>query len=306
MSTMRLDLKVGWDCNNNCVQCPTAKRKSDSATQEFTLDALKQIILQNKHCSQFTITGGEPTIRNDLDEICHFIKEICNAKIILQTNGRRLGDEQYLKALEPFIDDFFVSFHSFSKNHHNKTTGQPESWDETIHGIIHLLNNFPHKLITHTVVTKINLETLAKTFDFLHQIGVGRRALSFPHPAENAYKYFGLVIPSLTEVKSVLDYIIKNYSDGLLINDFPACYLHPYRKHVEAALNSYKPISFQDDVCIEPLNGIQIKTANEIIAECMAKSEKCLKCCYNNRCDGIWKEYLEKYDDLIPIEGICE
>ena len=89
---MNFDLKVGFSCNNKCVHCVIEDKAKyrDLYTQEI-FDIIKNEVKDE----DITLTGGEPTIRNDFLDILKFIKNNTNSKIILQTNGRKFKDEKF-------------------------------------------------------------------------------------------------------------------------------------------------------------------------------------------------------------------
>ena len=76
-------------CNLHCVGCysfiedrNTSKKLSCDEIKKI-LDGLKQVGVQ-----KIVISGGEPFIRNDLEEICKYAKEVCRFEFLtIITNG---------------------------------------------------------------------------------------------------------------------------------------------------------------------------------------------------------------------------
>lgn len=93
-----LDLKVGFSCNNNCrfcVQGNKRKKYGDKSTAE-----LKKLLRKGaKGHDRLILTGGEPTIREDLPELVGFAKEIGFKQIQIQTNGRRFAYRDFCEEL---------------------------------------------------------------------------------------------------------------------------------------------------------------------------------------------------------------
>ena len=62
---MRIDLKLGYTCNNNCMFCinPMSERKMNKTFQEIKKELDDYI---KSDIDVFNITGGEPFIRQDI------------------------------------------------------------------------------------------------------------------------------------------------------------------------------------------------------------------------------------------------
>ncbi|MBN1591770.1 MAG: glycosyltransferase [Candidatus Coatesbacteria bacterium] len=76
-------------CNNRCNYCFNWQRQDESAKrQELTLDEIRKVSKSLGHIKYLAITGGEPTLRDDIPEICEAFYKNNSAHIInMHTNG---------------------------------------------------------------------------------------------------------------------------------------------------------------------------------------------------------------------------
>ena len=99
-SSESLTITLTHDCNNSCSFCYLPERK----TNEKTIDEIK------KEISGFSgklirLSGGEPTLRNDLHEIIRFASHVGKETCLL-TNGIILSNPEYVNELENAGLDF--------------------------------------------------------------------------------------------------------------------------------------------------------------------------------------------------------
>jgi molybdenum cofactor biosynthesis enzyme MoaA len=87
-------IDVTHQCNMNCKNCYIPNRDIPDMDIDKMLDAIAKF---PKRCN-IRIIGAEPTVRNDLPEICSAIKASGHRQILL-TNGLRLGNNNYAKKL---------------------------------------------------------------------------------------------------------------------------------------------------------------------------------------------------------------
>lgn len=76
-------------CNLQCKHCSYAARKEEEITNELNLKGIINILdaIIRENPTSITITGGEPMIRQDFEEICNYLNKIYSGQKILMTNG---------------------------------------------------------------------------------------------------------------------------------------------------------------------------------------------------------------------------
>ena len=94
----RLDLKVGFRCNNRCTFCVQGDKRL--TVGDRTTEELKAILRDRREgASGVVFTGGEPTVRDDLCDLVSHAHELGYRPIQVQTNGRRLAYMPFVRAL---------------------------------------------------------------------------------------------------------------------------------------------------------------------------------------------------------------
>lgn len=308
-----LDIKVGWTCNHNCVHCVVSDKKEQTSKQDFTFDEIVDMIDKYPDCNNFTITGGEPTLRKDLPKILKYIKDTHPGSFIdLQTNATGCANEEYAKSIVPYVDCFLVAIHNVDKVKHDHICQMEGAWDITLSGLMNILNNRHigrFTICSQTVITKYNMNDLVDTADFLSDVGVDKITLTFPHAMGNALTGFYDVVPRYSAIEKPMYDILSKYGAKIMTSAFPPCYLRNYNYHIQFAVSEYNMASESYDRCLEIINGVENDYEPDddfkiMIKDDFAKSNKCKECKFNKECLGVWKEYIQYYgdDDIIPIK----
>ncbi len=117
-------LEVSRRCNLSCAFC-----FADGAMEEPGLDELKQAVdtILSRGKALIQLSGGEPSLRDDLPELIRYIKERGADYVQLNSNGLRLGeDEEYVKALsEAGLSFVFLQFDGTRDDVYIKLRGRP-------------------------------------------------------------------------------------------------------------------------------------------------------------------------------------
>ncbi|MBP5394421.1 MAG: radical SAM protein [Candidatus Methanomethylophilaceae archaeon] len=122
------------EVTNHCnLNCPVCFATANGCGYDFhpdmeTIRGMFQTVVDfvdNPRCVQ--ISGGEPTVRDDLPDIVRMAKEMGIEHIEVNTNGVRIAKEpEYLKALaEAGVDDFYFQFDGTDDEIYMKTRGKP-------------------------------------------------------------------------------------------------------------------------------------------------------------------------------------
>lgn len=166
----RMDLAVTYRCNNDCAHCYNARERNfpELNTEQWfaILDQLWALGVPH-----IIFTGGEATLRNDLPELIRHAES--NGQITgLNTNARRLSDEQYVQTLvEAGLDHVQITVESCNEQIHDEMMRARGAFKQTIAGLKNALSSKLY-VMTNTTMLRTNVHTIPDTLDFLAEIGV--------------------------------------------------------------------------------------------------------------------------------------
>lgn len=158
---------LSYKCNNNCQFCvQTDILRNAFLDREFLIFKLNSLITD---INKIIISGGEPFLNKDLNEILDYLKKNnFDGEIEIETNGRLITAYQ----LNNFIEmwgckklKFMVSIHGLEKIH-NAVVLSSSAFLETIKGM-KLVKNAGILLKTNTVIHALNLDSLVNIYKFL-------------------------------------------------------------------------------------------------------------------------------------------
>jgi radical SAM protein with 4Fe4S-binding SPASM domain len=166
----RMDLGITYRCNNECDHCYNGRSRQfpELSTRDWIniLDRLWQIGVPH-----IIFTGGEPTLRNDLDELIRHAEN--NGQITgLNTNGRKLKDPSYVQQLvNAGLDHVQITLESHNPDIHDRMVARQGAWKETTAGIRNVLSSGLY-VMTNTTMLQDNSPFMDQTLDFLAELGV--------------------------------------------------------------------------------------------------------------------------------------
>lgn len=297
----RLDLKLGFGCNNNCVFCAQSHKRSigDRDTEKLK----SELSSARDRCNEVVFTGGEPTIRKDLLELVSHAKNLGYEIIQIQSNGRMFAYMDFCKAIvKAGATEFSPALHGHTKQLHEIQTRCEGSFDQILQGIKNL-RSLDQYVITNTVITKYNYNHLPDIAKLLVELDVSQFQLAFVHPVGNALKNFDIVVPKKSDampfVHRALDIAKKaGYVPGdVMIEAFPFCFMKGYE-------------AFCSETFIPPAEVRDGKYSIGRFEEWRraigkTKFPQCKKCRYDIICEGPWKEYPERLgnEEFVPVPG---
>jgi len=285
----RLDLKLGFACNNNCLSCPQAHRRhlGDLSTAEA-----KELILAGLRDKawELVLTGGEPTVRGDFFELVKFARQNGYQQVQLQTNGRMLSYNSFARqAVNAGVTDFCIGLHSDKAEVHDALTRSPGSFEQAVQGIKNLVE-LKQRVTINSVIHKLDFERLPKRAELAVNLGINQFQLAFIHCVGNAAKNIDLLLPKKSEVMpfvhSALDIAL---AAGLktMVEAYPYCFMAGYEKYCSELYMPRSEIRDAEGV-IEDFDSVRKSSGK-------AKHFKCRECKFDLVCEGPWKEYPEKF-----------
>ena len=155
-------IDLTYRCNNRCVHCYCNLPEHDVAAKrnELTTEEVKKLFacLASLGTLWLLITGGEPLLREDFEEIYMYAKKK-GFLITFFTNGTLIDDKtvELLSKYPPFVVE--ISLYGATKETYEKVTRVKGSYDRCMKGITKIVN----------AGVKLKLKSMALTLN-LHEI----------------------------------------------------------------------------------------------------------------------------------------
>jgi radical SAM protein with 4Fe4S-binding SPASM domain len=176
-----LILFVTDKCNARCRMCFSHEGMSEKKSQRniLSLKDIERLLTHKrlKHLTQFTISGGEPFLREDIEDIIYLYSGLHSySRLTLPTNG--LLTDRILKVMKRFIPNnpmleisMPLTILGVGKNHDEITgvKGHFNTLNETIQAL-QPLRTYPNfKLGGVTVLSSLNQHRMEEITDFFKQ-----------------------------------------------------------------------------------------------------------------------------------------
>jgi pyruvate-formate lyase-activating enzyme len=195
---------LGFSCNNACIFCAQGELRASDAAQdpELRAQALGAAIAAITPAETVAFVGGEPTIHGDLPAWIAAAHARGAARIVVQTNGRRLAYRAYARELAGASSRLTldVALHGSTAPMHDYHTSVPGSFQQTVQGLRNARAEGLRVGVT-TVITRSNFRHLGEIVRVARACGASavRFALAAPHG--RAGRDADRVIPALDMVK---------------------------------------------------------------------------------------------------------
>lgn len=295
----RVDIKTGFNCNNNCLFCVQGWRKDvgNRPTSEIykDLDAAKKT-----DCEGVVFTGGEVTIRNDFLELLRYARDLEFETIQVQSNARRFAYKDFCKkAIEAGMTELGPALHGHIPELHDYLTRSPGSFKQGVQAIKNI-KELGLYVVSNTVIVKPNYRYLPEIAQMFVDLKANQFQFAFVHAVGTAGDNFDQMVPwvSLAEpfIKKGLQIGLDN---GLKVmaEAMPFCVMQGYEKYVSEL---YIPeTEIRDGQSYDPNF---TKTRAE---QGKVKFPQCAECKYDLICEGPWKEYPKNrgHEEFKPVPG---
>lgn len=263
---------VGSYCNNNCTCCKFANKERTRRS----LAEIKKDLKESDGCDSIELIGGEPSLRDDLDEIVSFAREKNFRRIKLRTNGRAFFDaSEVIRAVENGIFLFEIKLYGAHPLEHDVITQVEGSFAETVRGMGNIKNvtgiggkpQSPY-IAMRIPIAKENHQNLSDIIRFLVPLRPDRIILSF----EDVGLSMRQAVPF---VKDAIDMGLANMI-WTFTENIPLCLMQGFEHHVS-----------------------EVYVANEGTS----KNGNCKGCAYSPACQGVLERYTESngFDDFRPV-----
>jgi len=302
-----VEINLGNVCNNRCIFCMVydiGKKKFASAE-----NVRRELDYYGKEgFTSLGFLGGEPTIYPNIIDIVRYANHCGFTEIHMVSNGRMFSNKSFLrKLIDSGVTRFSVSIHSHIESVEDSLTRVPGGFKQKIEGIKNLVYLKKRGLIqqpisANIVINKKNIEHLPGTVDFLYKLGITRFRLNFIRPKGRAMKNFDILVPMYSEVVEPINKTLsltKNRPIKVDIGDIPPCiFSHNYEFiNSDGTLkdNTNLVVSFSDVDAEGNIYKNIIYWENQRKYEFKTKGKQCATCKLSALCEGVWKEYADKF-----------
>lgn len=338
--TRRFDLNLGKRCNLRCQFCYYLDQLKSGQTNDLDTEGVKKVLRLGRKWGKtgVDLTGGEPTIRNDLPELIEYAASIGYQTRCIITNGLVVSDNKKLSRLiEAGLNDILLSLHGHDAKTHDTLVGYPGAYAKVIRAIENAKNSGISTRINHVVNNQnykniMSIAKLASNFspDALNFIVFNptRDAINATHSMPITYK----------EIARYLTEMLTQYDDNftsLNLRHIPFCIIKGFEKNVKTMWQlQYEKAEW--DYCVDIIykrsslymysaaifgaflmlnNPRFYKTNNSIrLHDALQKArifndrtqpKACKKCTMRHICDGLPKDYVRKNggSEVAPYTG---
>lgn len=188
-------ITVGFACNNACVFCAQGERRASlNAGAPADIAALIDAVQPGEVVA---FLGGEPTLAEALPTWIRAVAARGAARIVVQTNGRRLAYRAYARALVEASPRLAldVSLHGSTAAMHDYHTGVPGSFAQTVQGLRHARAECIPFGVT-AVVTRSSFRHLAEIVRVAHAAGAAAIHLAPVEPFGRAARAGSRLVPA--------------------------------------------------------------------------------------------------------------
>lgn len=193
-------------CNLRCVHCYNVwKDGVGYETEELDTEGAKDLIRRacvQTRCRQFTFTGGEPTLREDLEELVRTAAGYCR-HVSLITNGTMLEEERVKSLIKAGVSLFELPLNSDQREMHNRMAGGMDCFGKVTRAAADIRYHGAHLAFVF-VGTKLNIEHWKGALE----LGIALGAMGFLFNRYNAggecHGRPEVLIPSVEQVREGL------------------------------------------------------------------------------------------------------
>lgn len=181
-SPLKTEISITGICNQKCEHCSNGGGNKKGVLR---LKLLKEIL--KWHPGYIVLTGGEPFLHPEIDEIIYQVKSD-NAFLRICTNGTLLSAKINIDFLEAMDENDIIqiSFDAADKETYAKMRGS-DNFEKVLTNIRSIKKRYPYiNIELHCVPTQYNITQLTSIYRLANQLGVSYFSVSPLAPLGNA------------------------------------------------------------------------------------------------------------------------
>lgn len=315
-------LELTYQCNHRCFFCSCPwEYVSKYKDKELTTEEWKKVIdtLVEHGVSQVTITGGEPLLRQDLQELIRYIK-YKKLKVNLITNGKALTDD-FLVFIQEYNISLSVSVPGLETFSHHTGIDNVEN----VLNIFSKTSQMGIRTTANIAVTKKNLPELYKNIALPLLYGANYILLNrfLPGGRGMSHQKYLLTIDEVNQMLDIAEEVLSQAGRyGHVGTELPYCIINNPSKYKHLAISS-KCAAGKEFFVVDPSGNIKVcnhspqKLVHYTEIENLENHpywldylqsnyipDMCKDCKYLDRCDGGCREaaalYFGQKNDMDP------
>jgi len=293
----KVESLMWFHCNSNCVFCSWGHKRQGIGGENYavaTINEIKQDIdfAVSIGAQLFSFSGGEPTMRNDLLELISYAKSQKIKNVQIQTNGRMLAYEDYVKKLlKAGVNDFAVTILSQQENVCDQLMAAKGSYQQLQKGLSNLrkLAKEGVRLRFNIVINKLNFQELPELTKNLLKFKPSEIGYNFINIDGNVLNNPKALVPKYTDAQPYLLEALNLSAKKIWTPVFnvPHCLMNQFTGRVVDFIQPGTLLIAKDFYFSIKKNRRKNKD----------KLSRCRQCKYDKICFGIWQKYLNLYGD---------
>lgn len=180
------EVALTYRCNLRCRFCYAACgcTRDDDAQEMTTAEVCKVLrtIRREAQVPSVSFTGGEPTLRDDLEDLVRYAKHELGLRVNLITNGTRLDAARAQRLRAAGLASAQVSVEAPEEAAHDELTQLPGSFRRSIDAVRHLREAGVH-VHTNTTLNRLNRDCAPEMPAFVRSLGLERFSMNLVIPA---------------------------------------------------------------------------------------------------------------------------
>ena len=210
----RINWLVSDVCNLDCIYC-CANNKMNPA--KLNGELLKETAKHMLKLSPLTVglTGGEPTLCPEIGSIIDILDGKC--AIVIDTNGTTSNLEKYIDKIKNSNTTVRITIDSMDNDISNKVRPYDENQINKIKRNIELLKQNNVRVSVHTVVTKINYDSIIEIGRYLRKYKIEKWQLYPVNYSERCKDFFDEIKVSDEELEKLEKELNKELENEMLI-----------------------------------------------------------------------------------------
>lgn len=292
----KIFLVTDYACNNACISC--AKKLDEKGRLSLGRIIEKIDLIKPSKEDYIEISGGEPTLREDILDICGYIKKNYTTNIIILSNGRKFKDKSFCEQIKNIgVDRVMTTFYSPYEKKHDMITQRKESFLDAASGLKNL-EDIKLPISVKTIILKQNYQELPDFVNFAYDAfpsaWVSIHGLIMRGHANDNRENLVVRYEDMKQyVESALDEAIKREKNlGVFI--IPSCTLDPsYWQYLGI---NWKQMT-KEMIYISPEETV---FGNLDVAQ----PRYCSDCLINENCSWAWESAWKEYIDMFGTKEL--